>query len=145
MQFWLHFPKSIFTERRKTFSSRSHFEAFFWNKNVKIYSGQLECILDNPLQSFRPMLCEFYRPAKQFSTTIERFPPNVGRRKEKYDLFGSDNDPRIVTLDTFTAIWTSSSSFKGFHNTATFALKINCLQHCRERLDEVEFCSLNVW
>ena len=83
-------------------------QQFFWRKNVKISSGQLECIFDNPPQTFRPMLWNFYKPVKRFSTTAEKIPPNVGRWMENYNLFRSNNDPRNVTLDMFTAICTIS-------------------------------------
>ena len=137
MQFWLPFLKSIFTERQKSFCSRSHYEAIFWDKNVNISSEQSECIFDNPPRSFRPMLCEFYKPARPFSTTAEKLQPNVGRGMENYNLFRSNNDPRNVTLDIFTAIWTNA--LKKFHKKATWALRMKCLQHCRERFDEVGF------
>ena len=105
-------PKIIFTESRKSYSSRSDFEAiFFPRKNVKFSSGQLECIFHNSSQNFRRMLWKFYKPVKRFSTTAEKYLPNVGRWKEKYNLFRSNNDPRIVTLDMFTAIWTISLKF----------------------------------
>ena len=135
MQFWLPFLKSFFTERQKSFCPRSDYEAFFWNKNVIISSRQLECIFDNPPQSFRPMLCEIYKPAKRFSTTAEKIQPNVGRRMENYILFRSNIDPRNVTLDMFIAIWTIP--LKNFRNRVTWALRMKYLQHCCEQLDEV--------
>ena len=105
-------PKIIFTERRKSFSSSSESEAFFfWKKNIKFSPGQTECIFDNPPQNFRPMLWKFYKPLKRFSTTAEKIPPNVGRWIETYKLFRSNNDHRNVTLDMFTAIWTISLKF----------------------------------
>ena len=128
-------PKRIFTERRKFFCSMSDYEALFGTKTFKKSSRQLECIFDNPPQSFRPMLCEFYRPAKRFSTTAEKIPPNVGRRMKNYSLYRSNNDPWNVTLDMFTAIWTIP--IKSFHNRATWAIRKKNLQHCRERFDEV--------
>ena len=104
-------PKSIFTERRKSFSSRSEIEALFRRKNVKFFSGQLECIFVNPPQNFRPMLWKFYKHVKRFSKSAEKIPPIVGRWMENYTLFRSNNDPRIVTLDKFTAICTISLKF----------------------------------
>ena len=101
-------PKSIFTERRKSFSSRSEFQALFRRKNVKISSGQLECIFVNPPQNFRTMLWKLYKHVKRFSKSAEKIPPNVGRWMENYTLFRSNNDPWIVTLDKFTAICTIS-------------------------------------
>ena len=98
-------PKSIFTEKRKSFSSRSEPEAIFWRKNVKFSSGQLECKFEIQPQNFRPMW-KFYKPAQRFPTTAEKIPPNFGRGMENYNLFRSNNDPRNVTLDMFTAIWT---------------------------------------
>ena len=50
MQFWL--PLRNFTERRKSFCSRSDYEAFFWDKNVKISPGQLKRIFATPLKVF---------------------------------------------------------------------------------------------
>ena len=54
---------------------------------------------------------KFYKPAQRFPTTAEKIPPNFGRGMENYNLFRSNNDPRNVTLDMFTAIWTISLKF----------------------------------
>ena len=97
----------VFSRKGKNpFAQGPIMKHFFWDKNVNISSGQLECIFDNPPQSFRPLLCEFYKPVKRFSTTAEKIQPNVGRWMENYNLLRSNNDPRNVTLDMFTAIWT---------------------------------------
>ena len=101
-------PKSIFTERRKSFCSRSEYEAIFWEKKHQTFSATNRSIFDNLPQFFRAMFCEFYKHAEWFSTTAKKIPPNVGRWKENYNLFRSNNDPRNVTLDMFTAIWTIS-------------------------------------
>ena len=134
-------PKSIFTERRKSFSSRSEFQALFRRKNVKISSGQLECIFDNPPQNFRPMLWKFYKPVKRFSTTAEEIPPNVWRKMETYKLFGSINDPRNVTLDMFTAICTISLKF--FTIEPLGHLEWNIYNTAEKVLTRSEFFSLN--
>ena len=114
-------PNSNFTGRQKSFCSRSDYEALFWGKSVKISSGKLECFFDNSPQSIHPTLCEFYKPAKHFSTTTEKSPPNVGRAME-IKLSRSNIDPRNVTLDMFTVVWTSP--LNRLHNTATCALRM---------------------
>ena len=111
MQFWLALRKAFSRKGENLFAQGPNMKHFFWRKNVKISSGQLECIFDNPPQTFRPMLWNFYKPVKRFSTTAEKIPPNVGRWMENYNLFRSNNDPRNVTLDMFTAIWTISLKF----------------------------------
>ena len=106
MQFWLALRKAVSRKGENLFPQGPNMKQVFLRKNVKFSSGQLECIFHNPPQNFRPMLWKFYKPVKRFSTTAEKFPPNVGRRMEIYELFGSNNDPRNVTLDMFTANWT---------------------------------------
>ena len=111
MQFWLALRKAFSRKGETLFPQGPNLKQFFWRKKVTFSSGQLECIFHNPPQNFRPMLWKFYKPVKRFSTTAEKVPPNFGRRMEIYKLFGSNNDPRNVTLDMFTAIWTISLKF----------------------------------
>ena len=106
MQFWLALRKSFSRKGENLFPQVPNLKQVFWRKNVNFSSGHLEWFFDNPPQTFRPMLWKFYKPVKRFSTTAEKFPPNVGRWMENYNLLRSNNDPRNVTLDIFTAIWT---------------------------------------
>ena len=105
MQFWLALRKAISRKGENLFPQGPNLKQFFWRKNVKFSSGQLECNFENPPQIFRPMW-KFYKPAQRFPTTAEKIPPNFGRGMENYNLFRSNNDPRNETLDMFTAIWT---------------------------------------
>ena len=129
-------PRNLFSRKGENLLAQGpNMKHFFWRKNVKFSSGQLECIFDNPPQNFRPMLCEFHKPAEPFSTTTEKLPPNVGKGMGKYKFCRNNNDPWKLTLDTFTAI--CSTPLKKFHNRATWALRKKYLRHPRERLDEV--------
>ena len=110
--FW---KKKIFRDKLNAvltlFPQGPNMEQLFLEKKRQIFFGTFRMHFDNLPQNFRSMLWKFHKPVKRFSTTAEKIPPNVGRWMEIYNLFGSNNDPRNVTLDMFTAIWTISSKF----------------------------------
>ena len=104
-------PKSIFTERRKSFCSMSEYEAIFFGEKTSIFLRDKEnAFLITRLkisvrcENFTKLLSDFRRRPK-------KFPPNFGRGMEIYILFRSNNDPRNVNLDMFTTIWTISLKF----------------------------------
>ena len=137
MQFWLALRKAFSRKGENLFPQGPNLKQFFWRKNVKFSSGQLECNFEIPPQNVRPMW-KFYIPAQRFSTTAEKILPNVGRWKENYNFFRSNNDPRNVTLDMLHFV--SLDNFvKIFHNWDTWALRMKNLQHCLESFDEVGF------
>ena len=111
MQFWLALWKAFSRKGENLFLQGPNLKQVFWRKNVNFSSGHLEWFFDNPPQTFHPMLWKFYKHAEWFWTTAKKNPPNVGRWNENYNLFRSNNDPRNVTLDMFTAIWTISLNF----------------------------------
>ena len=138
MQFWPALRKAFSRKGETLFPQGPNLKQFFWRKNVKFSSGQLDCIFHNPPQNFRRMLWKFYKPVKRFSTTAEKILPNVGRWKENYNFFRSNDDPRNVTPDMLQFV-NLDNSVKIFHNRDTWGLRMKNLQHCRESFDEVGF------